>query len=94
MKTTFTQSDLDPACTVRASAEPVLRSTWLRLAIAVLVVTAPTASDAEPLPTCKACQWFTDCKMSSSTKRCLDYCKQQEYEASEEGRAQLLTGTR
>jgi hypothetical protein len=54
MKTTFNQSDLDTAGTVRASGEPVLRSTWLLLAIAVLVVTGP----------------------------------------SEEGRAQLLTGTR
>ena len=36
----------------------------------------------------------SDCKMSSSTKRCLDYCNQQEYEASEEERAQFLTGTR
>ena len=52
MKTTFNQSDLDTAGTVRASGEPVLRSTWL------------------------------------------DDCKQQGYEASDEGRAQLLTGTR
>jgi hypothetical protein len=63
--------------------------------MAVLVVAAPAASDAEPLPTCKAmCQRFTDCKMSSYTKKCLDYCKQQGGEASEEGRAQLLIGMR
>jgi len=76
MKTTFNQSHLDTAGAVRASRE--LRLTWLLLAIAVLVVTAPAASDAEPLPTCKA--------------RC--HCKQQGYEASEEGRAQLLARTR
>jgi len=40
------------------------------------------------------CQRFTDCKMSSYTKKCLDACKQSGAEASEEGRAQLLTGTR
>jgi len=32
--------------------------------------------------------------MSSYTTKCLDYCKQQGYEASEEGRAQLLDATR
>lgn len=99
MKTTLRQSgpanDRLDAGTVRVSGEPVLRSTWVLLAMAVLAVAAPAASDAEPLPTCKVrCQRFTDCKMSSSTKRCLDYRKQQGYEASEEGRSQLLTGTR
>src|SRR5690349_17990782 len=74
---------------------PMTRSIWVPLAIAVLVVTAPTASDAEPLPTCRAmCQRLTDCKMSSYTKTCLDTCKQYKYEASEQGRAQLLTMTR
>jgi hypothetical protein len=63
--------------------------------MAVLVVAAPTASDAQPLPTCKAmCQRLADCKMPSYTKACLDSCKQHGYEASEEGRAQLLTLTR
>jgi len=99
MKTTLRQSgpanDRLDAGRVRASGEPVLRSTWVLLAMAVLAMAAPAASDAEPLPTCKAvCQRFTDCKMSSYTKKCLDACKQSGAEASEEGRAQLLTGTR
>jgi hypothetical protein len=93
MKTTFNRSELDMS--VRASREPVLRSTWVLLAMTVLVAAAPRASDADPLPTCRAmCQRFTDCRMSSYTKSCLDYCKQQGYEASEEGRAQLLTAAR
>ncbi len=71
------------------------RTTWVFLAMAVLVVAAPTPSDAEPQPTCKAmCQRFTDCKVPSYTMKCLDNCKQQRVEASEEGRAQLLIGMR
>ncbi len=96
MKTTFSPSDLasdmSAAGTVR---EPMKRSIWVALAIAVLVVAAPTPSDAQPPATCKAmCQRLTDCKMASYTKMCLDTCKQYGYEASEEGRAQLLTLTR
>jgi hypothetical protein len=69
------------------------RSIWVLLAMAVLVVAAPAASDAEPPPTCKAmCQRLTDCKMPSYTKRCLDTCKP--HEASEEGRAQIRAFTR
>src|SRR5262245_19052509 len=65
------------------------------LAIAILIVTAPTTSDAEPQPTCKAmCQRLTDCKMASHTKECLDTCNQYGYETSEAGRAQILTLTR
>ena len=70
-------------------------SIWGLLAIAGLVVAAPTVSAAQPPATCKAmCQRLTDCKMASYTKMCLDSCKQYGYEASEEGRAQLLTLTR
>lgn len=87
MKTTSRQSDL--------ATEPMARSIWVLLAMAVIAVAAPTASDAQPLATCKAmCQRLTDCKMSSYTKTCLDTCKQYGYEASEQGRAQLLTLTR
>jgi hypothetical protein len=72
-----------------------LRSTWALLAMAVLVTAAPAASDADPQPTCKAmCQRFTDCKLSSFTNKCMEYCKQEGYESSEEGRAQLLMGMR
>lgn len=61
----------------------------------VLAVAAPRASDAKPQATCKTmCQRLTDCKMASYTKQCLDACKQYGYEASEEGRAQLLTLTK
>lgn len=73
----------------------MLRSIWVVFAIAVLVVAAPRASDAQPPATCKAmCQRLTDCKMPSYTKMCLDSCKQYGYEATKEGRAQLLTLTR
>jgi len=72
-----------------------IQSLWLLLAVAALAVVAPTASDAKPQATCKAmCQRLTDCKLSSYTKMCLDACKQYGYEASEEGRAQLLAFTR
>src|SRR4051812_40523174 len=68
---------------------------WLPLAVALLVVGAPSVTDAEPGPTCKAmCQRLTDCKMPSYTKLCLDSCKQYGYEATEAGRAQLLVLTR
>jgi hypothetical protein len=64
---------------------------WVFLTMAVA---AATASEAEP-PTCKAaCQRLTDCNMSSYTNMCLDSCKQQGYEGTEAGRAQLLTLTR
>ena len=67
---------------------------WVPLAMAVFVVAAPTVSDAEPAPTCKAmCRRLTDCKLASYTKLCLDSCKQYGYEASEAGRAQLLVLT-
>jgi len=70
-------------------------TTWVVLAIAVIVGAAPRTSDAEPAPTCKAaCQRFTDCKMPSYTKMCVDSCKQYGYEASDKGRAQLVTMTR
>lgn len=99
MTTTFRQpdlaSDMAAAGTMRASRQPVARSIWVLLTMAVLAVAAPRASDAKPLATCKTmCQRLTDCKMSSYTKQCLDACKQYGYEASEEGRAQLLTLTR
>ena len=70
-------------------------SIWVLVAVAALAVAAPTASEAKPQATCKAmCQRLTDCKLSSYTKMCLDSCKQYQYEATEEGRAQLLTLTR
>ena len=71
------------------------RSTWVLLTVATLAVAAPAASDTKPRPTCKSmCQRLTDCKLSSYTKMCLDACKQYGYEASDEGRAQILTFTR
>jgi len=70
-------------------------SIWVLVAVAALAVAAPTASEAKPQATCKAmCQRLTDCKLSSYTKMCLDSCKQYQYEATEEGRAHLLTLTR
>jgi hypothetical protein len=70
------------------------QSVWVLLSMAVLAVVAPTASDAKPQATCKSmCQRLTDCKMPSYTKMCLDACKQYGYEASEAGRAQLVTFT-
>jgi hypothetical protein len=70
-------------------------SIWVLVAVAALAVAAPTASEAKPQATCKAmCQRLTDCKLPSYTKMCLDSCKQYQYEATEEGRAQLLTLTR
>jgi len=99
MTTTFRQSNLasDTAAAgpIRASRKPVARSIWALFTVAVLAVAAPTASDAKPVATCKSmCQRLTDCKMASYTKMCLDDCKQYGYEASEEGRAQLLALTR
>jgi len=96
MKTTFSQSDLasdmSAAGTMRASRHPMGRSIWVVLTMAVLAVAAPTVSDAQPRATCQAaCKRVTDCKMSSYTKMCLDDCKRNGLEASEEGRAQLLT---
>jgi hypothetical protein len=96
MKTTFSQSELasdtSAAGTVRASREPMARSIWVVLAMAVLVA-APAASDAEPVPTCKAmCQRLTDCKSAGYTQRCLDTCKP--HEGSEEGRAQIRAFTK
>ena len=95
MKTTFSQSDLagdmSAAGTMRASRQPMGRSIWVVLTMAVLAAAAPTVSDAQPQPTCQAtCQRLTDCKMSSYTKMCLDDCKRNRLEASEEGRAQML----
>ena len=70
-------------------------SIWGLVAVAALAVAAPAASEAKPQATCKAmCQRLADCKLSSYTKMCLDSCKQYQYEATEEGRAQLLTLTR
>ena len=71
------------------------RSTWVLLTVAALAVAAPATSDAKPQATCKAmCQRLTDCKLSSYTKMCMDACKQYGYEASEEGRAQILAFSR
>ena len=68
---------------------------WRLLAISCLVVAVPTVTDAQPQATCKAiCQRFTDCKTSISTSKCVDYCKQQGLDASEEGRTQLVAMTR
>jgi hypothetical protein len=70
-------------------------SIWVLVAVAALAVAAPSAGEAKPQATCKAmCQRLTDCKLSSYTKMCLDSCKQYQYEATEEGRAHLLTLTR
>jgi hypothetical protein len=70
-----------------------MKTTSTLLAMAVLAVTAPMASDAEPRPTCKAmCQRLTDCNLSSYVQRCMDNCKP--HEATEEGRAQILAFTR
>src|SRR5512140_1585345 len=95
MKTTFSQSDLSSdmsaAGAMRASRQPMGRSIWVVLTMAVLAVAAPTVSDAQPRATCQAaCQRLTDCKMSSYTKMCLDECNRSGLEASEEGRAQML----
>jgi hypothetical protein len=88
-------SDLAVAGAIRASRQPVARSIWVLLAMAVLAVATPMTSDAKPQATCKSmCQRLTDCKMPSYTKMCLDACKQYGYEASEAGRAQLLTFTK
>ena len=95
MKPTFSQPSLSSDGTVRASRKPMERSIWLVLAVAALVVAAPTRSDADPQPTCKAmCQRLTDCKMPSYAQTCLDSCNKWGYEKSAEGRAQLLTLTR
>lgn len=76
---------------MRASRQPMGRSIWVVLTMAVLAVAAPTVSDAQPRATCQAaCQRLTDCKRSSYTKMCLDDCKRNGLEASDEGRALIL----
>lgn len=71
-------------------------TTTLRLlALTVLLLAAPTAGHAQPAATCQAvCRRLTDCKLGSYAQTCLDTCKRSGYEASEAGRAQLLTFTR
>ncbi len=67
---------------------------WVLVMMVVLAVAAPAAVDAKPQATCKAmCQRLTDCKLDSYAKQCLDVCKQYGYEATEQGRAQLLVLT-
>lgn len=72
------------------------RFIWLFLAVGVLVVAAPTTSDAQPAPapTCQtACQRLVDCHIGNYAKMCFDSCKQFKYEA-EAGRKTLLMFTK